>query len=158
MRKKYGPEWLRIRTLFTQCFVLRLIKYTGNRTLTKQINSQTYGNSLESVQFQKYNYQWNLKTTDQYPFYQYIFYQDLRKSCFRANYQLYWKKTNISPSSIWLSQESFNCNTACQTTRWHQRSNESQRDNIGSLYRLLESIWYYWLFCFDLEDVHTQLF
>ena len=48
-------------------------------------------------------------------------------------------RTNISPLSIWLSQESFNCNTACQTTRWHQRSNESQRDNISSLYRLFEA-------------------
>ena len=34
----------------------------------------------ESVQFQKYNYQWNLKTTDQYPFYQ--FYQRLTKELF----------------------------------------------------------------------------
>ena len=38
---------------------------------SKQINSRTYGNTQKSAQFQKYNYQWNLKTTDQYSFDQY---------------------------------------------------------------------------------------
>ena len=31
--------------------------------------------------------------------------KDLRKSCFRANYQLYSKETNISPLLVWVSQE-----------------------------------------------------
>ena len=57
--------------------------------------------------------------------------------------------TGKKPLSIWLSQESFNCNTDSQTMRWHQRNNESQQNNISSLYRLLESIRYYWLFCFE---------
>ena len=105
--------------------------------LLKQINSQTYGNSPESVQFQKHNYQWILKTTDQFT----NIIKDLRKSCFRVNYQLYWKETNISPLSILLSQESFNCNNAYQTTRWHQKSNESQQNTFNSPLRLLESIW-----------------
>ena len=56
-----------------------------------------------------------------------------------------WKIMKMSISiECHLSQESFNCNTACQSTRWHQKSNEIQRNNISSLYRLLESIWYHW--------------
>ena len=47
---------------------------------SKQINSRIYGNTQKSAQFQKYNYQWNLKTTDQYSFDQY--YQRFTKELF----------------------------------------------------------------------------
>ena len=118
----------------------RILSLTNNY-YNKQFHQNKSGNSLESLQCRKRDYQWSFKTTNQYPFYQY--YQDLQKNCFRANYQLYWKETNRSLLPIWPLQESFNCNAACQMTRWHQKNNESQRSNINSLYRLLKSIWYY---------------
>ena len=67
-------------------FLVSLINFIINNFI--KIN-QTNGNSLESVQSQKYTYQWNLKLPTSIHFTSII--KDLRKSCFRANYQ---KETN----------------------------------------------------------------